>query len=139
MRDWLGYALRNPGNLIIDIVDRQPSEVTKAARGQNDMRRAMAKHRRDNPTCYVTGIEKIAVHHIVPVSISPELRAEPSNFISLHPAVHKYLAHWGQYTNYTENIVEVCDWLRDNMIIIVTKRSDKQKMKTVFGIRIPGR
>lgn len=106
MRDWLSFAMRNP------------SHITKHARKQNSVRRAMAAHRKAHPVCELTGEKKIAVHHIKPVSIAPELADDPENLISLHPKVHLWLAHFGSYTRYTANIVEVVAWLKANMRIV---------------------
>lgn len=108
MRDWLSFAVRNP------------SHVTKHARHQNSVRRAMYKHRKEHPTCALTGESKIAIHHIVPVSVAPELADDPGNFISLHPKVHLWLAHFGSYTRHTRNIVDVVEWLKNNMEVVST-------------------
>lgn len=110
MRDWLTFAIRNP------------SHVTKHARHQNAVRRAMYKHRKLHPVCELTGLGSICIHHIVPVSIAPELAAEPSNFISLNKKVHLYLAHMGSYTRYMENIVEIVAYLKANMKVVSTER-----------------
>jgi 5-methylcytosine-specific restriction endonuclease McrA len=92
---------------------RNPSYVTKNARKQPEVRRAMLKYRKENPVCAATGATKnLHVHHKLPVSVAPQLAGVESNFITLESKAHLIVGHAGNYRNYVPNVDEVCRTIR---------------------------
>jgi len=97
----------------IRFVIRNPSHVTKSARYRGSVRKAMRKHKDENPNCVWCGrSKKVEIHHIEPVSVSPEKAGDPNNLISLcrKPPCHQVIGHDGDFgRRYVENVKEVCD------------------------------
>ncbi len=85
-------------------VVRHPVETTKAVRKQPSVRRAMLAKAKEQPTCEATGAKKIAVHHDIPASIDDVLADKIKNLTSLHPFIHKILAHPFGFKSYNPNI-----------------------------------
>jgi len=56
------------------------------------------------PTCEATGAKKIAVHHNIPASIDDVLADKEKNLTSLHPFIHRILAHPFGFKSYNPNI-----------------------------------
>ena len=115
MRDWLSFVYRNP------------AYVTRNARKQNSVRRAMARHRRENPTCKLTHSKKIRVHHIIPVSVAPELADDPDNLVSLHPYAHFLLGHALSWTRHVPGILELIDWMHKNVDVVQSVKPEVTK------------
>jgi len=101
MLDFIRFAIRNP------------SYVTRNARKSWDTRKAMDAYREKpgNDCCAYCGRDQgLHVHHIVPVSVAPELAADPTNFIMLcGKGCHLVIGHEGHYGGrYVENVRELC-------------------------------
>ena len=100
MFEYIRFAIRNP------------SYVTKNARRSWAVRKAMSLYRAKNPECAWCGrSKKLEVHHIEPVSVSPDKAGDESNFMMLcrKPACHQMIGHNGDWGgSYVENIVEIC-------------------------------
>jgi len=95
-------------------VIRHPVKATKAAREQPEVRRAMLAYAKEHPECEATGLTPINVHHIKPCSVSPELAAEPSNFISLHKVVHmKLIGHPRSTKSYNPDVRKDAETMRE--------------------------
>lgn len=65
---------------------------------------------KDHP-CAVTGAtECVAVHHIRPVHLFPELEMDPANWIVLRAVDHKdwhfYLGHFGNWSNWNPDVAQ---------------------------------
>lgn len=89
-------------------VYRNPPKTTKEARRAWSTVKAMRKYRKEVPFCEgCNRFAKLQVHHLVPVSVDPDLAGEPSNMITLCRPHHLYVAHWGSWTTYVKNIYEV--------------------------------
>ena len=65
--------------------------------------------------------KKIQLHHKLPRHLFPELALDPKNFISLcnrkGVGCHFLHGHMGSYRTYNENIVDVCDYVRNNSLL----------------------
>ena len=96
-----------------NFVVRNPAYVTKNARRQASVRRAMLDYKETNPSCEWCGrSKKMDVHHIEPVSVAPEKADDPKNMATLckKPACHQVVGHAGDFArSYVENVKEVCD------------------------------
>lgn len=101
MFEYAGFVMRNP------------SYVTRNVRKQWAVRKALLNHRKNNPVCAATGSTKrLEVHHLLPVSVRPELAGDPTNLITLERKVHLVIGHAGNYKNYVTNVPQVCATLR---------------------------
>jgi len=73
----------------------------------------MLKYREDHPVCEYSGkTKRLQVHHIVPVSVAPELADDYDNLMVLERSIHLSVAHAGNWTSYVQNIVEVVNVAR---------------------------
>ena len=64
--------------------------------------------------CEATGSKKnLEAHHIIPFHLRPDLELVRSNIIVLNKWIHFFLAHFGYYGSWNENIREHAKWLRD--------------------------
>lgn len=94
-------------------VIRNPSYVTRNARKQWSVRKALLAHRKAHPVCEATGSTKrLEVHHLLPVSVRPDLADAASNLITLERKAHLVVGHAGNYKNYVSNVGEVCATMR---------------------------
>jgi len=94
-------------------VVRNPSYVTRNARKQWKVRKALLTHRKKSPVCEATGkTDRLEVHHLIPVSIAPDLAGEPANLITLNKHAHLVIGHAGNYKRYVTNVREVCATMR---------------------------
>ncbi|MEJ2692804.1 MAG: HNH endonuclease signature motif containing protein [Candidatus Thiodiazotropha sp.] len=109
----------NPGRQydmfsFIRFVIRNPSYVTRDVRRAWKTRKAMNefRDRPENSLCAWCGRKKrLEVHHIEPVSVSPDKADDPSNMIMLcrKPACHQIIGHNGNFANsYVENVKDIC-------------------------------
>lgn len=90
-------------------VVRNPSYVTRNARKQWAVRKALLTHRKKYPICVATGrTTGLQVHHVVPVSVDPSMAADPLNLITLERKAHLVIGHAGNYKNYVKNVAYVC-------------------------------
>jgi hypothetical protein len=102
MLDFVRFALRNP------------AFITKRARRSWQTRKAMQafRERPENARCAYCGRSaKLEVHHIEPVSVSPEKAGDADNMIMLcrKPACHQIVGHEGDFGGrYVENVRELC-------------------------------
>lgn len=93
---------------------RNPSWVTHNARRAWAVTKVMRAHRAKHPWCRLCGRRKrVQIHHKFPVSIFPELAADPLNLLTLcAKRCHITIGHNGNYKNYVENVDDVCRLLR---------------------------
>lgn len=94
-------------------VVRNPSYVTKNARKQWAVRKALLTHRKNHPVCEATGkTTRLQVHHLIPVSVRPDLAGQSSNLITLERDAHLVIGHAGDYKAYVTNVRELCTSMR---------------------------
>jgi hypothetical protein len=95
-------------------VARNPAEVTRGVRRLWRVRRAMAafRGRPENSECAWCGrSRRLEVHHIIPVSVAPDLADDQGNMLMLcrKPACHQVIGHNGDFkSRYVENVLDVC-------------------------------
>lgn len=93
---------------------RNPSYVTQDVRRAWKTRKAMNEFRtrQENSVCAWCGRKhRLEVHHIEPVSVSPDKADDPNNMIMLcrKPACHQIIGHNGNFANsYVENVKDIC-------------------------------
>ena len=90
---------------------RNPSWVTRNARGAWITAKAMKNYRKKHPVCAWCGRDaRVQIHHIHPVSVRPNLAADPNNMLTLcAKRCHLCVGHNGDYGGrYVLNLVEVC-------------------------------
>ncbi len=106
MKTFFGFAWRNP------------SHVTKNARKSWATQKAMKEFRKHHDSCAACGrTKKLQVHHIFPVSVSPERADDPNNMLTMCAKCHLRLGHSGDFgRRYVPNIKPVCDIIRINQI-----------------------
>jgi len=98
----------------IRYVIRNPTELTRGVRRLFKIRKSVSEFRKwpANKFCAWCGRDrKLEVHHIVPVSVSPELAGDKKNMIMLcrKPACHQIIGHNGDFrSRYVENVKELC-------------------------------
>lgn len=76
------------------------------------VRKNMITYKKLHIECECYGrTKKVQVHHILPVSVRPDLAADPRNFISLcgKPHCHLIDGHGGNFKDYVPNVREVCE------------------------------
>jgi 5-methylcytosine-specific restriction endonuclease McrA len=105
----LSYIWRNP-----ELVTRNPSEVTNNVRRAYKTVKSMNEFRRIHKEqgtyfCRFSGKTKnLHVHHIIPVSVRPDLADDHSNMILLSQKFHLYVAHGGNWKKFVRNVNRVC-------------------------------
>jgi uncharacterized protein with PIN domain len=67
----------------------------------------MESYRGYHPRCEACGKSPVAVHHIIPVAVAPELAARQDNMMSLCHDCHLVLGHNGNFARYVTNVREV--------------------------------
>ena len=78
-------------------VTRNPKHITKHWRKAWSTRKALLTHRKAFPVCAYTGSTKdLQVHHIIPVSVRPDLAGDPDNLITLTRRAHWLIGHGGR-------------------------------------------
>ena len=66
-------------------------------------------HVREEPYCQMCGIrKKLEAHHIIPWHLSPELRFERGNLVTLCRDDHYRFGHYLNWREYNGNIRELC-------------------------------
>jgi len=97
----------------IRFVVRNPKMVTKHARRAYKTHKAMQAYRSGHTECAWCGRSKrLDVHHVIPVSVAPEMAASETNMIMLcrKPQCHLIAGHSDSYRDrYVENIRELCE------------------------------
>lgn len=73
--------------------------------------KAKALYLKDNKQCVLCGaLDHLEVHHIIPVSVCPELACEPLNFMTLcdygNAGCHCHFGHLGSFIKYNRYIQE---------------------------------
>lgn len=98
MFEFAGLAIRNP------------SWVTHNARRAWAVTKSMRAYRQEHPACQYCGRSaRVQVHHIEPVSVTPELAADAENFLTLcAKRCHITIGHAGNYKNYVDNADDLC-------------------------------
>jgi len=71
--------------------------------------KAKAKYIKDNRQCVLCGAtDNLEVHHIIPVSVCPELACEPANFMTLcdygNEGCHCHFGHLGAFIRFNPNL-----------------------------------
>lgn len=80
-------------------------------------RKAMREYRKIHPACEITGsLNKVQIHHIVPVWADPSLAADPDNFIALSASAHIHIifghnGNFGKY--YVKNVKDLAERIRN--------------------------
>lgn len=71
----------------------------------------------ENPACAATGrTDGCHVHHVIPLSVRPDLADDPENFITLHKDVHRIIGHGGNWKDFNSNVRETAR----SMLIVKT-------------------
>lgn len=97
---------------------RNPSHVTKHWRTQYKTRKALLEYRKANPVCEITGLTKsLQVHHLIPVSIRPDLAADPSNLMTLTKNAHLIVGHLGNWKNFNPHARTLGALLSDSVVV----------------------
>ena len=116
--------------ILPSFVLRNPSYATKNARRLSSVKRTMRQYLEDHPACELTGRTKnLQVHHLVPVSVAPDLAGDYDNLITLAKPVHFWIAHGGNWKNYMTNIRELVD-LAEIQRTVGVKSIQKEASKT---------
>ncbi len=83
-------------------------------------RQAKDYWRKLNPTCAVCGAKsnisngnKNDVHHILPVSVRPDLAADTNNLVTLCRRHHFWVGHAGNWRTYNTNLVNSIKALKE--------------------------
>jgi len=109
----------------IRYVIRNPAEITRGARRLAVVRHSMRLFRSlpENQECAWCGrARKLDIHHVVPVSVDPDLAADPDNMIMLcrKPPCHQTIGHHGDFGGrYVENVRDLCDRAGPRVVRIV--------------------
>ena len=90
---------------------RNPSYALSNIRSIPRVRRAMSKHRKENPRCAYCGrSEKVHVHHIVPVKNRPDYASFDWNLLTLcAKRCHLTIGHMGNWKTYNKQSEQVCE------------------------------
>jgi len=102
---------------------RNNSFTVKKVRRAWATRKSMNKFRNTHTECEWCGrANRLQVHHIIPVSVSPDLAGNPSNMMMLcGKGCHLRFGHNGDFrSRYVDNIKDLC--------------SAKRVIKTVKGL-----
>lgn len=81
-----------------------------------EAQKAMQEYRKRNPACEITGsLNKVQIHHIIPVWADPTLAADPNNFIALSASAHIHIifghnGNFGKY--YVKNVKDLAQRIR---------------------------
>lgn len=95
------------------MVMRNPSYVTKNIRSQWSVRKNLLAYRAlHDRSEYSGGKRNLEVHHIIPVSMRPDLAGAHSNMVVLTRGEHLHMAHAGSFTVYVPNIRALIDSAR---------------------------
>ena len=98
MFDFAGFAVRNPAH------------VTRNARRAWATAKVMKKYRKEHPRCAWCGRNRrVQIHHIVPVSVIPNMADDYDNLITLcAKRCHITLGHSGNYgRRYVRNVKKI--------------------------------
>jgi len=73
-------------------------------------RKVRNEHVRDESCCQMClVIKKLEAHHVIPWHVSPLLRYERSNLVTLCRACHYRFGHWLNWKEYNPRIRELCE------------------------------
>jgi hypothetical protein len=95
----------------------QPRYILDQRQRASEWRRVRAAHLAKHPACEVCGrAQNLAVHHIFPVSIAPELELTESNLITLcETSCHFMFGHFLNYHCYNRNVRKMAAAFRREM------------------------
>ena len=109
----------------IRMVFRNPSLVTLHWRRMSETRSAVRRFRLHNTKCAWCGrTKRLEVHHVVPISVAPELAASEDNMLMLcrKPACHLIIGHDGDFRGrYVENAKALCFGPKFGRRVVKTK------------------
>lgn len=97
-------------------------------------RKAMREYRKMHPACEITGsLNKVQIHHIVPVWADPSLAADPNNFIALSASAHIHIifghnGNFGKY--YVKNVKDLAERIQH----IKNQREIVERPKTIKAL-----
>jgi len=91
------------------VVMRNPSLITKHRRRARAVYRAMRAYRKTHRECAWCGRSKnLDCHHKEPISVRPDLAADPGNYIMLcHRWCHVAVGHNAVYTRHVEALPQL--------------------------------
>ena len=97
---------------------RAPSEITRNARAQPEVRSAMLAHRKRYAVYEASGSTRnLRVHHVIPVAVWPEGAADAANLITLNKFMHYALGHGSSgWTSFNPHIREHAALVRKSII-----------------------
>jgi hypothetical protein len=96
----------------------RPAYVLAMRARSKEWRRVRAEHLAQHPACEVCGrTADLAVHHIFPVSIAPELELEKNNLITLCSSpCHFVFGHFFSYHCYNKDVRQMARRFRAKML-----------------------
>ena len=84
----------------------------KVGRSLSATRRAMKRHIAANPDCAFCGRRgprRMDAHHIIPVSVRPDLADVPSNLVTLCAGrCHLTVGHFNDYRHHNPAVLSLC-------------------------------
>jgi hypothetical protein len=95
----------------------RPRYILDQRQRAGEWRRVRAEHLAKHPACEVCGRTKnLAVHHIFPVSIAPDLELTESNLITLcETSCHFMFGHFFNYHCYNRDVRKMAATFRREM------------------------
>jgi len=107
---------------------RNPTHVTKHWRTQYATRKAILTHRKENPVCAFSGSKnRLQVHHKIPVSVQPELAADPNNLVTLTKEAHLTLGHGCDWKNFNPHIDKDIESVQKGIVKTKKYNTDSEK------------
>ena len=84
----------------------RPRKILEMRQRAGEWRRIRAEHLAKEPACVACGrTDRVTVHHIIPVSISPILELDPQNLITLcDQPCHFVFGHFMNYHCYNNEV-----------------------------------
>ena len=95
----------------------RPRYILEQRQRASEWRRVRAEHLAKHPACEACGRTKnLAVHHIFPVSVAPDLELVESNLITLcETSCHFMFGHFFNYHCYNRNVRKMAAAFRKEM------------------------
>jgi hypothetical protein len=96
----------------------RPKYILDLRQRAGEWRRVRAEHLKKHPACEVCGRTKnLAVHHVFPVSVAPELELTESNLMTLcESPCHFMFGHFFNYHCYNKNVRKTAAAFRREML-----------------------
>ena len=96
----------------VKFVIRNRAYTVSKVRHAYRVRKAMWEYAKAHPQCEWCGRERdVDVHHVIPISVAPDLAGAEANMISLcADKCYLYVGHNGDYrSRYVENVKLLCN------------------------------